>query len=72
MEIALKWLLGLVATAVVALVGAVLKLNSRVVRLETIDVIDYRGLHEALKPIEDQVAAIAIKVGATEDRRHER
>jgi hypothetical protein len=65
------WMLGLVTAAVVGLVAMVLRLNTRVVKLETVDTIDYRGLHEALKPIQEQVAAIAIKVGAEPDRRHE-
>jgi hypothetical protein len=70
-ELAAQWLLGLVAAAVVGLVTAVLRQGSRLVKLESTDTIDYRGLHEALKPIQEQVAAIAIKVGAEPDRRHE-
>jgi hypothetical protein len=71
MEQFINVILTLLGAAVIALVTCVLRLNSRVVKLETVDTIDYRGLHQALQPIEQRLEAIAVKVGVVEDRRHE-
>ena len=53
----------------IPILGVVWHHNSRLKALETKDTLTYREFVEEVKPIQEQVSAIAIKLGVEEDRR---